>query len=131
MLIFNELPVKALGGFLLPTHLGFVGLWIFCDNDLLTVRDFCPTGWLKSSISQRLGTPPDSLKATNRTFHKPRNHGVSHCWCLWRTIFRQSAQLAQWAPSLILALVSPKPPSKNGTETVTSADPLRDNSESV
>ena len=36
--------LKALGGFLLPTHLGFVGLWIFCDNDLLAVREFCPTG---------------------------------------------------------------------------------------
>ena len=80
MLFFHELPVKALGGFLLPTHLGFVGLWIFCKNDLLAVREFCPTGWLKSSISQRLGTPPDGLKATIKTFHKPRNCGVSHCW---------------------------------------------------
>ena len=44
--------------------------------------------------------------------------------CLWRTIFRQSAQLAQWAPSLILvALVSPKLPWKKGNEAVTSALP--------
>ena len=79
MVIFHELLVKALGGFLLPTRLGFVGLWIFCDNDLLAAREFCPSGLLKSSI-QRLGTPPDSLKTTNRIFHKPRNHGVSHSW---------------------------------------------------
>ena len=65
MVIFHGLPVKAFGGFLLPTHLGFVGLWIFCDNDLLAVREFCPFG---------LSTIPDA-------------------GCVWRTIFRQSAQL--------------------------------------
>ena len=113
MVIFHELPVKALGGFLLPAHLGFVGLWIFCDNDLMAVREFCPTGWLKSSISQRLGTPPDSLKATNRTFHKPRNHGVSHCWVFLAHHFQAICSTGPMG-----SLSDP-----GGDEAVTSADP--------
>ena len=92
MLFFHDLPVKALGGFLLPTHLGFVGLWVFCKNDLLAVREFCPTTSPKTVVSATAG-------------------------CLWRTIFRESAQLTQWAPSLILvALVSPKPLGRTATK---------------
>ena len=92
------------------------------------------TSWLFASSVQLGGSNPASVKdwAHLLTASKQRT-GLSTspetvvsatAGCLWRTIFRQSAQLAQWAPSLILAaLVSPEPPWKNGNEAVTSALP--------
>ena len=88
MLIFHELPVKAHGGFLLPTHRGFVGLWIFCET----------TSWLFASSVQLGGSIPASVKdwahlltaSKQRTgpSTSPETMVSATAGCLWRTIFQ-------------------------------------------
>ena len=124
MLFFHKLPVKALGGFFfLPTHLGSWGSGSSVKNDLLAVREFCPTGGSNPASVKDWAHLLTASKQRSRPSTSPETMVSATAGCLWRTIFRQSAQLAQWAPSLILvALVSPETPWKNGNEAVTSAD---------
>ena len=124
MVIIHELPVKHLVAFCCQPTLGS---WGSGSSVTTTSRMF-------ASSVQLGGSNPASAKdwahlltaSKQRTGPSPSPETMvsATAGCLWRTIFRQSAQLAQWAPSLILAaLVSPKLPWKNGNEAVTSADP--------